>query len=198
MDYSEYKSILNNIAIAMATASTLPPSPNQSDTLAQIQGLLASLFATYAGQCISFAGNESYSVLNEVGILTPATSSPVNSQDVDVEAALSLGLDIDNLNSPSLQQSDSNTSKSYTDDLPRCFDHGCDGRTFSCPENYRRHVREQSQSSRVSCPYCSLSFSRKSNRDTHISNGRCKALTALPDFLSDIVLAGRSGGRCTF
>ena len=190
MAHSEHKHTLNNMAIPIAASSTLPPSPSSSvsDTLEQIQSLLPSLLAACEDQGIRCTGYQRCSVLNEAG--TYITSLPViSSQGIDiVEAALSLGLDLSSQDSPSFRQSGCNTANSNTDERPRCFDHGCDGRTFSCAENYRRHIREQSRSSRVSCPYCSLSFSRKSNRDTHVSNGRCKALAAIaamPDFLVD-------------
>lgn len=73
------------------------------------------------------------------------------------------------------QHSSANSSHDAKD-RPRCFDHGCDGRAFSCPENYRRHIREQSGTSNVECTFCYISFSRKSNRDTHLSSGRCKVM----------------------
>jgi hypothetical protein len=60
---------------------------------------------------------------------------------------------------------------------PRCYDHGCGGKVFSCAENYRRHMRERDRTSTTRCPHCSISFSRKSNRDTHIAKGRCRALS---------------------
>ena len=189
MAHSEHKHNSNNMAIPVAAASALPPSPSSSvsDTLAQIQSLLPSLFAACEAQDIRCTGYQRCSVSNEAG--TYITSLPVMSQGIDiVEAAVSLGLDLSSRDSPSFRQSDCNTANPNTDERPRCFDHGCDGRTFSCAENYRRHIREQSRSSRVSCPYCSLSFSRKSNRDTHVSNGRCKALAAMatmPDVLAD-------------
>lgn len=54
----------------------------------------------------------------------------------------------------------------------RCFEHGCGGRSFSNIENYRRHIREKTTN--VRCPLCEISFTRKSNRDAHLSSGRCK------------------------
>jgi hypothetical protein len=62
--------------------------------------------------------------------------------------------------------------------LPRCWEHGCNGRTFSCAENYRRHIRERSGGSRATCPGCHHQFSRKSNLDAHIASGKCKAMQA--------------------
>ena len=61
----------------------------------------------------------------------------------------------------------------------RCYRHGCEGRRFSSSENYRRHIRERSQSDKTSCPFCAAVFTRKSNKDTHIRKGRCKALNSL-------------------
>lgn len=58
----------------------------------------------------------------------------------------------------------------------QCFDHGCDGRVFSCMENLRRHIREQSGNGRVQCPFCDLTFSRKSNLKTHYSKDRCRVV----------------------
>ena len=54
----------------------------------------------------------------------------------------------------------------------RCFEHGCGGRSFSNIENYRRHIREKTTN--IRCPFCEVSFTRKSNRDAHLSSGRCK------------------------
>ena len=67
-----------------------------------------------------------------------------------------------------------NQNQSRSKDRPRCFEHGCEGRAFSCRENYRRHLREKNGSSSVVCTICGLSFSRKSNRDKHILDGKCK------------------------
>jgi hypothetical protein len=75
-----------------------------------------------------------------------------------------------------------NRDQACSKERPRCYEHGCDGRTFSCWENYRRHIREKTRSSAVMCTICGLSFSRKSNRDKHILDGRCKVLAeALTD-----------------
>lgn len=60
----------------------------------------------------------------------------------------------------------------------RCFLHGCDGRAFANSENYRRHIRERTRSGQATCDYCFLPFTRKSNRDKHIVEGKCKALNA--------------------
>lgn len=57
----------------------------------------------------------------------------------------------------------------------RCFKHGCGGRAFSCQENFRRHLREQDRVGIVVCAFCEKTFSRKSNREQHLSKGRCHA-----------------------
>lgn len=61
----------------------------------------------------------------------------------------------------------------------QCFEHGCDGRAFSCPENYKRHLREQSRIGATNCELCGKSFSRKSNCEQHLSKGRCRAFKEL-------------------
>ena len=66
-----------------------------------------------------------------------------------------------------------------TDTRLRCFEHGCDGRTFSCKDNYRRHLREKNGAGTVICEFCLACFSRKSNRDKHLSEGKCKVWKAL-------------------
>lgn len=55
----------------------------------------------------------------------------------------------------------------------QCFDHGCNGKIFSCRENYMRHVREKSGRHSVSCRFCGCEFSRRSNLEKHVSEGRC-------------------------
>lgn len=57
----------------------------------------------------------------------------------------------------------------------RCSDHGCNGRRFSSIENYKRHIREKSLGHRVTCFFCHMSFTRKSNLKQHLSLSRCKA-----------------------
>jgi hypothetical protein len=46
-------------------------------------------------------------------------------------------------------------------------------------ENYQRHVREKNGRARIQCQFCIATFSRKSNRDNHISQMRCKVLRDL-------------------
>jgi hypothetical protein len=70
----------------------------------------------------------------------------------------------------SVSRPDTSSSGDY-----RCYQHGCEGRQFSSAENYRRHIRERNQSNRTTCPFCAAVFTRKSNRDTHVREGRCKA-----------------------
>jgi hypothetical protein len=57
---------------------------------------------------------------------------------------------------------------------PRCYDHGCNGRVFSCHENYLRHLREKKGKYSVKCLYCGCSFTRRSNRDKHLSQRKCQ------------------------
>jgi len=56
----------------------------------------------------------------------------------------------------------------------RCWQHGCDGRTFSSLSNYRRHCKEKNQhQSKAVCYRCGRSFSRTAGRDLHYSERRC-------------------------
>ena len=63
-----------------------------------------------------------------------------------------------------------------TDVRLRCFEHDCGGRTFSCAENYRRHVREKEGAAKVHCTLCRMSFTRKSNLRKHVLERRCQTL----------------------
>lgn len=72
------------------------------------------------------------------------------------------------------QSGASQLNSAAADGRLRCYDHGCDGRTFSSPENFRRHIREKQRSIVAICIFCQASFTRKSNRDKHLSNGKCK------------------------
>jgi len=74
---------------------------------------------------------------------------------------------------PRLLDNDNNTQL-------RCFEHDCQGRTFSCAENYRRHIREKEKSAKVYCTLCRMSFTRKSNLRKHVSERRCLTFKALP------------------
>lgn len=56
----------------------------------------------------------------------------------------------------------------------RCFEHGCDGRTFSSKGNFTRHLREKDGSAKVYlCSQCGKSFTRSTARKYHILSGRC-------------------------
>jgi hypothetical protein len=56
----------------------------------------------------------------------------------------------------------------------RCYEHGCDGRTFSSISNYRRHQRERAGQSAVCfCPRCGAAFYRRWTRDHHVERGSC-------------------------
>lgn len=70
-----------------------------------------------------------------------------------------------------------NQSPQRLRDRPRCFEHGCGGRTFSCQENYKRHLRERNRLGSVICPICGIPFSRRSNQEKHIVGGKCKKRT---------------------
>ncbi|WPH04377.1 Hypothetical protein R9X50_00726800 [Acrodontium crateriforme] len=56
----------------------------------------------------------------------------------------------------------------------RCYDHECNGKIFSCRENLRRHMREKSKSEYAICKNCLAPFTRKSNRDKHMRDQKCK------------------------
>lgn len=51
----------------------------------------------------------------------------------------------------------------------QCWDHNCDGRTFSTLSNFRRHCREKTMliEGVISCPLCGKHFSRARTRDAH-------------------------------
>lgn len=68
------------------------------------------------------------------------------------------------------------SEESNQDDRPRCYEHGCNGRTFSNVDNYKRHLREQRSQTTILCPFCGKEFSRKSNMDTHVAKNRCKVV----------------------
>ncbi|KAM3065456.1 hypothetical protein ACMFMF_011178, partial [Clarireedia jacksonii] len=56
----------------------------------------------------------------------------------------------------------------------RCFDHGCDGRTFSSIGNYRRHIREKARRSKTfPCEVCGRSFTRSTARNMHQKTSKC-------------------------
>ncbi|CZT19090.1 uncharacterized protein RCC_04936 [Ramularia collo-cygni] len=76
---------------------------------------------------------------------------------------------------PSKSLSDRSEDSSQ-DSRPRCFEHGCNGRSFSNMDNYKRHMREQRSQTSIQCPFCNKEFSRKSNMDTHVAKKRCKVV----------------------
>jgi uncharacterized Zn-finger protein len=58
----------------------------------------------------------------------------------------------------------------------RCYEHGCEGRTFSRIENYKRHLREKNGTNTVRCTLCHQVFTRKSNMTNHILQRRCSII----------------------
>jgi hypothetical protein len=70
--------------------------------------------------------------------------------------------------------------KSQRSQVPRhqCFEHGCNGRSFSSLGNYQRHLRERSGTLRIyQCTACGLRFTRSTARNLHVSQARCKGAT---------------------
>ncbi|EZF51093.1 hypothetical protein H103_05601 [Trichophyton rubrum CBS 288.86] len=60
---------------------------------------------------------------------------------------------------------------------PQCWDHGCNGRSFSTFSNLLRHQREKAGLSvKAECPYCGAAFTRSTARNGHLERGRCKAM----------------------
>lgn len=68
------------------------------------------------------------------------------------------------------------TSESGPSDRVQCFDHGCNGRIFSNRENYLRHLREKNGQGAIRCRYCGYEFTRRSNRDKHVAEGKCNRM----------------------
>ena len=66
-----------------------------------------------------------------------------------------------------------------TESRPRCFEHGCDGRAFCSIENYKRHLREKNGLNVTLCILCNKQFTRKSNMDKHMADGRCGLIRAI-------------------
>lgn len=68
------------------------------------------------------------------------------------------------------------TTKPSKQELPvQCWQHGCNGRSFSSLSNYRRHIRERSKPPAM-CQLCGQRFSRKGARDAHQAQQRCKVV----------------------
>lgn len=58
----------------------------------------------------------------------------------------------------------------------RCWEHGCDGRTFSTRSNLSRHQREKAnQTPSFSCPKCGVTFRRRTAAKRHQEAERCLA-----------------------
>ncbi|THV93095.1 hypothetical protein D6D26_08301 [Aureobasidium pullulans] len=65
-------------------------------------------------------------------------------------------------------------SSSRNRHIIRCYDHGCNGRTFSSISNLRRHQRERAGQSAVCfCPRCGAPFYRRWTRDHHVMRMSC-------------------------
>lgn len=60
-------------------------------------------------------------------------------------------------------------------EVPRCWEHDCNGREFSTWSNLARHRREKSKDHvRSRCPLCGMSFSRKVVLVNHVRRRTCK------------------------
>jgi hypothetical protein len=60
-------------------------------------------------------------------------------------------------------------------EVPRCWEHDCNGREFSTWSNLARHRREKSKNHiRSRCPLCGMSFSRKVVLVNHVRRRTCK------------------------
>lgn len=96
-----------------------------------------------------------------------------------------LGMDLLALQS---QQSLRNLSRSPSPH--RCFDHGCNGRSFSSRSNLRRHQRERARLTRIlPCPLCGAKFYRRWTRNQHVLRASClqrmSSHSRYPDFDQD-------------
>ncbi|TLS20422.1 uncharacterized protein PpBr36_11373 [Pyricularia pennisetigena] len=57
----------------------------------------------------------------------------------------------------------------------QCWEHGCNGRSFSTFSNLLRHQREKSgQATKATCSDCGTEFTRAAARNLHQENGKCK------------------------
>jgi hypothetical protein len=93
---------------------------------------------------------------------------------------------------PPTQACKASLPTAHAQDLrPQCFEHGCNGRRFSCNENYRRHIREKGMTRGFVCDHCQRRFTRRSHLSAHISAFRCKVLKFA--FFQDLNEARRSG-----
>ena len=60
-------------------------------------------------------------------------------------------------------------------EVPRCWEHDCNGREFSTWSNLARHRREKSKDHvRSRCPLCGMSFSRKVVLVNHVRRRKCE------------------------
>jgi Zinc finger, C2H2 type len=67
----------------------------------------------------------------------------------------------------------------------RCWDHNCNGRTFSSLGNYRRHLREKSGNAKTfRCEDCGRLFTRSTALNVH--RQRCPAIAPILDMLSSM------------
>lgn len=74
---------------------------------------------------------------------------------------------------------DSNRSQDRTRNSTsiQCWIHGCEGRTFTCLSNYRRHCKEKdSIYAKVACSRCGQQFPRKAALKVHSEKARCRIL----------------------
>lgn len=63
------------------------------------------------------------------------------------------------------------------DEIPICWEHGCNGKVFSSWSNLRRHERERaSQAPRCYCPRCGAYFTRTTARNQHLANMSCSRI----------------------
>lgn len=62
-------------------------------------------------------------------------------------------------------------------EIPICWDHGCNGKVFSSWSNLRRHQRERAcKAPKCYCPRCGAHFSRTTARNQHLANMSCKRI----------------------
>lgn len=60
----------------------------------------------------------------------------------------------------------------------KCFDHGCNGRTFSCQANLLRHRKEQSAEAKTfHCRRCGRPFTRATARNLHEKRRTCDKMS---------------------
>jgi len=75
----------------------------------------------------------------------------------------------------------------------RCWDHRCNGRTFTTSSILKRHQRERSSSRALHlCPICGAHFSRTTARNEHIQN---RSYTRIRRYSNGRQRASRIGRR---